>query len=90
VSLNQWNGGFVATIRVTAGSAGTMSWTVSANLPAGATVTNGWNANRSGNTGAVQFTNVSYNGRLGAGQSTEFGFQGTGTATGLTATCAGG
>jgi poly(hydroxyalkanoate) depolymerase family esterase len=89
VSLNQWTGGFVATIRVTAGSAGTTAWTVSSSLPGAATITNGWNANRSGDTGAVQFTNVGFNGRLAAGQSTEFGIQGTGTTTGLTATCVG-
>lgn len=87
VSLNSWTGGFVATVRVTAGSAGTNGWTVGLTLPSGATVTNAWNAERSGNTGAVQFRNVSYNGRLGAGQSTEFGFQGTGTASGMTPTC---
>ena len=87
VSTNQWNGGFVATVRVTAGAAAINSWTVSLSLPAGATVTNAWNASRSGNTGAVQFTNVGYNGRLSAGQTTEFGFQATGTGTGMTPTC---
>jgi endo-1,4-beta-xylanase len=56
-------------------------------LPPGASITNAWNANRSGNTGSVQFTNVSYNGFIAAGQSTEFGFQGTGTGTGMIPTC---
>ncbi|MFI5833336.1 cellulose binding domain-containing protein, partial [Micromonospora sp. NPDC051300] len=37
--------------------------------------------------GAVRFTNVDYNGQLAAGQSTEFGFQGNGSASGLTPTC---
>ncbi|MFE2757803.1 endo-1,4-beta-xylanase [Actinosynnema sp. NPDC059335] len=87
VSLNSWNGGFVATVRVTAGSSAINGWTVTANLPSGATVTNAWNADRSGNTGAVQFRNVSYNGRLAAGTSTEFGFQGTGSGSGITPTC---
>jgi glucose/arabinose dehydrogenase len=87
VSVNQWNGGFVVTVRVTAGTAAINGWTVSATLPGGAAVTNAWNANRSGNSGNVQFTNVSYNGRIAAGQSTEFGFQGTGTGTGTTSTC---
>ncbi|WP_460845318.1 glucuronyl esterase domain-containing protein [Phytohabitans suffuscus] len=87
VSLNQWTGGFVATIRVTAGSAAISGWTVAATLPSGASVTNHWNANRTGTSGNVQFTNVSYNGSIGAGQSTAFGFQGTGTGTGLTPTC---
>lgn len=88
VSVNQWTGGFVATVRVTAGSAAIGGWTVSVTLPGGASVTNVWNANRSGNSGTVQFTNVNYNGSIGAGQSTEFGFQGTGTGTGMTPTCA--
>ncbi len=87
VSVNQWTGGFVATIRVTAGTAPVTGWTVTTTLPAGATVTNAWNATRSGSGGAVQFTNVAYNGALAPGQSTEFGFQGTGTGSGMTPTC---
>ncbi|MBE8522152.1 cellulose binding domain-containing protein [Amycolatopsis sp. H6(2020)] len=87
VSLNQWTGGFVTTIRVTAGAAPITGWTVAANLPAGAAITSAWNAGRSGDTGTVRFTNVVFNGALAAGQSTEFGYQGTGTATGTTATC---
>ncbi|GGM41339.1 cellulose binding domain-containing protein [Dactylosporangium sucinum] len=86
-SINQWQGGFVATIRVTAGAAPISGWTVGTTLPAGATIVNAWNADRSGNSGAVQFTNVAYNGTVAAGQYTEFGFQGTGTGTGLTPTC---
>ncbi|MFY1694222.1 MULTISPECIES: endo-1,4-beta-xylanase [unclassified Solwaraspora] len=87
VSLNSWPGGFVATVRVTAGSSSINGWSVQLTLPSGATVTNAWNANRSGNSGTVRFSNVSYNGAVGAGQSTEFGFQGTGTATGMTPVC---
>ncbi|MEO3747629.1 endo-1,4-beta-xylanase [Plantactinospora sp. B5E13] len=87
VSLNSWTGGFVATVRVTAGSAPITGWNVRLTLPSGATVTNTWNANRSGTSGTVQFSNVSYNGSVNAGQTTEFGFQGTGTATGLTPVC---
>ncbi|WP_405089893.1 endo-1,4-beta-xylanase [Micromonospora sp. NBC_01392] len=88
VSLNSWTGGFVATVKVTAGSAGTRGWTVSLTLPGGASVTNTWSATASGGTGTVRFANVDYNGQLGAGQSTEFGFQGNGSASGLTPTCA--
>ncbi|MFC6023828.1 endo-1,4-beta-xylanase [Plantactinospora solaniradicis] len=87
VSLNSWNGGFVATVRVTAGSAPINGWSVGLTLPSGATVSNSWNSTATGTSGAVRFTNVSYNGRIAAGQSTEFGFQGTGTATGITPTC---
>jgi endo-1,4-beta-xylanase len=74
-------------VRVTAGTAPINGWSVGLTLPSGAAVTNAWNANRTGSSGAVQFSNVSYNGRVNAGQSTEFGFQGTGTATGMTPVC---
>jgi hypothetical protein len=87
VSLNQWNGGFVATIRVTAGASAISGWTVNLTLPSGAAITNAWNVNRSGNTGAVQFTNVAYNGAIGAGQFTEWGFQATGNGAGMTPIC---
>ncbi|MFY1690488.1 PHB depolymerase family esterase [Plantactinospora sp. WMMB782] len=90
VSVQSWTGGFVATVRVTAGSAGTEGWTVSLTLPAGASVTNTWNAAASGTTGTVRFGNVGYNGRLGPGQSTEFGFQGSGSGSGITPTCGAG
>ncbi|WP_433533992.1 endo-1,4-beta-xylanase [Micromonospora sp. CA-249363] len=88
VTVNQWNGGFVANVRVTAGSSALNGWTVTIDLPSGATVTNAWSATNSGSTGTTTWRNVSYNGQVGAGQSTEFGFQGTGTAGTLTPTCA--
>ena len=87
VSVNAWTGGFVATVKVTAGSAPINGWTVGVTLPSGAAVTSTWNASRTGTGGAQQFTNAAHNGRLGAGQATEFGFQGTGSSTGLAATC---
>ncbi|MER7419728.1 endo-1,4-beta-xylanase [Micromonospora peucetia] len=87
VSLNSWNGGFVATVRVTAGAAAINGWAVALTLPGGATVTNTWSARGSGTSGAVTFRNVDYNGRLSAGAATEFGFQGTGTGPSGTPTC---
>ncbi|SCF17223.1 endo-1,4-beta-xylanase [Micromonospora chokoriensis] len=87
VSLNSWNGGFVASVKVTAGSAGTNGWNVSLTLPSGASVTNTWSATASGSSGTVRFANVDYNGRLTAGQVAEFGFQGTGSGNGMTPTC---
>ncbi|WP_422755866.1 PHB depolymerase family esterase [Micromonospora sp. WMMD708] len=87
VSLNSWTGGFVATVKVTAGSSGTRGWTVSMTLPGGSSVTGTWSATASGSSGTVRFTNVDYNGVLGAGQSTEFGFQGNGSGAGMTPTC---
>ncbi|MEH1101769.1 endo-1,4-beta-xylanase [Micromonospora sp. CPCC 205561] len=87
VALNSWNGGFVATVRVTAGSSGTGGWAVAVTLPGGATVTNTWSARATGTSGAVTFRNVEYNGRLAAGATTEFGFQGTGAGPTAAPTC---
>ncbi|MEV4344517.1 cellulose binding domain-containing protein [Actinoplanes sp. NPDC049596] len=86
---DQWNGGFVANVTVTAGSASLNGWRVSLGLPGGASISSLWNAVASGNSGAVTVTNQSYNGRLAAGQSVTFGFQGTGNGSGATVTCAG-
>ncbi|BCY09879.1 endo-1,4-beta-xylanase [Actinoplanes sp. L3-i22] len=90
VSLNSWNGGFVATVRVTAGSAGVNGWAVGLTLPSGSAVTSTWSATNSGSTGTVSFRNVDYNGTLAAGAATEFGFQGTGTGPTATPTCSAG
>ncbi|MEV4349289.1 endo-1,4-beta-xylanase [Actinoplanes sp. NPDC049596] len=90
VSLNSWNGGYVATVRVTAGSAAVNGWTVSVSLPSGSAITGAWSATNSGTSGAVSFRNVSYNGQIPAGGSTEFGFQGTGSGPTATPTCAAG
>ncbi|BEL04586.1 endo-1,4-beta-xylanase [Actinoplanes sichuanensis] len=90
ISLNSWNGGFVATVRVTAGSAGLNGWTVGVTLPSGTAVTGTWSASGSGTSGAVTFRNVSYNGQLSAGGATEFGFQGTGAGPTATPTCSAG
>ncbi|BBH71396.1 beta-xylanase [Actinoplanes sp. OR16] len=82
-SVNAWTGGFVVTVRVTAGTARINGWTVGVTLPSGSAITNTWNATASGSS----FTNVTYNGGVAAGSSTEFGFQGTGTAPSGTPTC---
>ncbi|MDG4807561.1 glycoside hydrolase family 6 protein [Micromonospora sp. WMMD1120] len=87
VAVNQWAGGFTADVTVTAGQSAINGWTVTVALPSGASVTGTWNAQASGTSGNVQFRNVSYNGRLAGRQSTNFGFQGTGTGPGATATC---
>ncbi|MBY8871667.1 glycoside hydrolase family 6 protein [Micromonospora sp. PLK6-60] len=88
VALNQWSGGFTASVNVTAGSAAINGWTVTITLPGGTAITGTWNAQASGSSGTVRFTNVGYNGQVAAGQTTNFGFQGTGNGPGATATCA--
>ncbi|GIE77373.1 beta-xylanase [Actinoplanes philippinensis] len=89
VSLNSWTGGFVASVKVTAGAA-LNGWTVTVALPSGSTVTSTWSATNSGTTGSVGFRNVSYNGQVAAGGSTEFGFQGTGAGPTATPVCTAG
>ncbi|MET8089954.1 glycoside hydrolase family 6 protein [Micromonospora sp. NPDC005220] len=89
VAVNQWAGGFTANVTVTAGKSDINGWTVTIALPSGTSVTGTWNAQASGTSGNVQFTNLSYNGRILGRQSTTFGFQGTGTGPGVTATCVG-
>ena len=78
--VNQWPGGFQGEVRVTAGSSPINGWTVRWTFPDGQTITSAWNAQISGG-GSVTATNMSYNGRLGPGQSTTFGFLGSWSGT---------
>ncbi|WP_327032133.1 cellulose binding domain-containing protein [Micromonospora ureilytica] len=86
---DQWNGGFVANVSVTAGTAALTGWRVTLILPSGASVSSLWNGVSSGTSGTITVANQSYNGRLAAGQATSFGFQGTGSGSGTTASCTG-
>ncbi len=87
---SSWSGGFVANVTVTAGSAAISSWQVALTLPSGASIASTWNGVASGTTGAVTVANAAYNGSLGAGQATSFGFQGTGSGSGATVSCSAG
>ncbi|MCG5458255.1 cellulose binding domain-containing protein [Micromonospora sp. PSH03] len=89
---DQWNGGFVANVSVTAGTTALTGWRVTLTLPSGASVSSLWNGVSSGTSGTITVANQSYNGRLAAGQATSFGFQGTGSGSGsgTTASCTGG
>ncbi|MGC4756621.1 cellulose binding domain-containing protein [Micromonospora trifolii] len=86
---DQWSGGFVATVSVTAGTTALTGWRVTLTLPSGASVSSLWNGVSSGTSGTITVANQSYNGRLAAGQATSFGFQGAGSGTGTTASCTG-
>ncbi|MER6587132.1 MULTISPECIES: cellulose binding domain-containing protein [Micromonospora] len=89
VVQDQWNGGFVATVTVTAGTTALTGWRVTLALPGGASISSLWNGVPSGTSGTVTVANQSYNGQVGAGQTTTFGFQGAGNGSGATVTCAG-
>jgi mannan endo-1,4-beta-mannosidase len=71
---NPWSTGYVMNVTVTnSGTTTSSGWSVPSSLPAGHAVTNVWSATMTGGTA----TNVAYNGRLGPGQSTSWGFQGS-------------
>jgi mannan endo-1,4-beta-mannosidase len=59
---------------VTAGSAAISAWTVTWTFGNGQSITQVWNATVTSSGSAVTARNVSYNGSLGAGASTTFGF----------------
>jgi cellulase/cellobiase CelA1 len=86
---SQWTGGFQGDIRVTAGSSAISGWRVTWTFGNGQTVSQSWNATLSTSGSTVTASNVSHNGSLGAGASTNFGFLGAwnGTNTAPAPTC---
>ncbi len=78
---NQWQGGFQGQVNVTAGSSAISGWAVTWTFGNGQTVTQFWNATITNSGSAVTARNVSYNGSLGAGASTSFGFLGSWNGT---------
>ncbi|HEX8343806.1 MAG TPA: cellulose binding domain-containing protein [Actinoplanes sp.] len=75
----QWGGGFQGDVKVTATGA-INGWTVTWTYANGQSIQSAWNAAITSNGSSVTARNVSYNGKLSAGQSTNFGF--TGSVTG--------
>lgn len=87
--VNQWSGGFQAEIRVTAGASAIRGWTVTWQLGSGQSLTQIWNATATTSGSTVTARNADYNGALGAGANTTFGFIGSGNAGSAPAvTCA--
>ncbi|WP_179155601.1 cellulose binding domain-containing protein, partial [Microbispora sp. GKU 823] len=79
-TVNAWNNGLTENLTITnTGSSAVNGWSLAFTLPGGQTITNGWNATYSPTSGQVTATNVSYNGSLAPGASTEIGFQATHT-----------
>ncbi|MEM7587028.1 MAG: lytic polysaccharide monooxygenase [Acidobacteriota bacterium] len=76
IVTNEWNTGFTATIRITNGGSTTLNgWQVSWEFTDGSSVDNLWNANLSG-TNPYSASNLSWNGTIAPGASSEFGFVG--------------
>ncbi|MFI9571723.1 cellulase family glycosylhydrolase [Microbispora rosea] len=74
---NQWGGGFQGEVTVKAGSSAVSGWTVTWTYANGQAITQVWNATVTSNGSSITARNVSYNGGLGAGASTSFGFLGS-------------
>jgi cellulase/cellobiase CelA1 len=78
-TVNSWNSGLTAAITITNSGPALTGWTLGFTLPAGQSITSGWNATWTGSRGAVTARNVSYNGTLATGASTSIGLQATHT-----------
>ncbi|WP_307858125.1 pectate lyase family protein [Cellulomonas fulva] len=77
--INSWGGGYQATVTVTAG-AGTISrWTTSLGLASTGGV-QGWSGTFSQSGSTLTVANAAWNGALGAGASTSYGWTGSGSA----------
>ncbi|MEU7842728.1 cellulase family glycosylhydrolase [Micromonospora sp. NPDC049114] len=77
----QWQGGFQAEVRVTAGGSAINGWTVTWTFANGQQVTQAWSATVTSSGTTVTARNVSYNGSMSAGGSTTFGFLGSSSGT---------
>jgi len=73
----QWNGGFQAEVRVTAGTAAIRGWTVTWTYANGQRVSQAWNATVTTSGSTVTARGVDYNSALNAGASATFGFIGS-------------
>ncbi|MDP9416802.1 MAG: glycoside hydrolase family 6 protein, partial [Actinomycetota bacterium] len=70
-----WNTGHTATVTITNRGAAVNGWTLTWATPAGQTLANAWNATVTLGSGRATARNVSYNGSLATGASTNFGLQ---------------
>ncbi|MGW3856233.1 extracellular catalytic domain type 1 short-chain-length polyhydroxyalkanoate depolymerase [Micromonospora arida] len=80
VAVNAWNNGLTENITITnTGTGAVNGWSLVFTLPSGQTITSGWNATYSPNSGQVTARNVAYNGGIPANGSVTIGFQATHT-----------
>jgi hypothetical protein len=79
---SEWPGGFGANVTVTNASGGTLTgWTVNWTFANGQTISQLWSGVHTQSGSAVSVRNAGYNGSLGAGRSTSFGFNGSWNGT---------
>ncbi|SHL57200.1 cellulose binding domain-containing protein, partial [Actinacidiphila paucisporea] len=88
-TVNAWTGGYQSEVTVkNTGSSAISGWTASWSQPAGDTITSLWNAVQGSSGGLTTAKNAPYNGTLGAGASTTFGYTvNGGAAPTLTLSC---
>ena len=78
--ISAWNTGLTAAITITNTSSTAINgWSLAFTLPAGQSITSGWNATYAPATGAVTAKNMSYNAAIAPGASVGIGFQATHT-----------
>jgi len=81
-TASSWNTGFTASVKVTnTGTTALSGWTLGFSFANGQKVTQGWSADWSQTGTAVTAKNAAWNGTLGAGQSTDIGFNGSHSGT---------
>lgn len=85
VVSNVWPGGYQAAVTVKAGTAMISGWTTRFALPVGGSVQSGWSGTYAQSGTTVTVSNAAWNGLLGSGASTTYGFVGSGTAPSPTA-----
>jgi acetylxylan esterase len=79
-TVSAWNNGLTESITITnTGAAPVDGWSLGFTLPAGQTITSGWNATYAPASGAVTARNVSYNAAVPVNGSVSIGFQATHT-----------
>jgi aryl-phospho-beta-D-glucosidase BglC (GH1 family) len=82
---NDWGSGHTAAVAVNAGDTAINGWTVEFDSPA--QITNIWNGQITSHVGThYVISNMSYNAKVSAGQSTSFGYQASGGGTAGTPT----
>ncbi|GAB3147238.1 endo-1,4-beta-xylanase [Microbispora hainanensis] len=86
-TVNSWPGGFQSEVTVSAGSSSVNGWTVQWTWPGGQTFSSLWNGTQSVSGSSVTVRNAPYNGSIGAGSSTTFGFTANGSAATPSLTC---
>ena len=85
-TANQWSTGFTADVKLTNNGPAISAWTLTWSFTGDQRVTSAWSSTVAQSGKAVTASNASWNGTLGTGASTSFGFQATYSGTNPPAT----